>query len=92
MAKAALEVGWPMAVAAGALMVAMWLVLKPLLAGWSAAWRQASVLTVPYALAIAVWLLVEYALLVAFVVAVAINGRRPPQGRRGSSRPRGGAP
>ena len=81
LAALALQVGWPMALAAVALMAAMWFVLQPLLAAWSAAWRQGSAFSLLYALGIAACLLAEYVLFVALVVAVALNlRRRRPRG------------
>jgi hypothetical protein len=77
LATLALQVGWPMALAAAALMAAMWFVLQPLLGAWSAAWRHGSALALLYALGVAACLLAEYALFVALVVAVALNLRRP---------------
>jgi hypothetical protein len=77
LAALALMVGWPMALAGAALMAAMWFLLEPLIAGWRAALSQSSSLSLLYAVAITACVVVEYVLLVAVIVAVAINLRRP---------------
>jgi len=82
LAALAVAVGWPMALAAAALMAALWFLLQPLLAAWNTAWPHGSALTILYALGIVACLLVEYVLLVVLVVAVAINLRRPRPPRR----------
>jgi hypothetical protein len=72
----ALQVGWPMALAAAALIAAVSLALAPLVAAWAAAWPHGDLRTVLYALGIAACLLVDYVLFVAVVVAIAVNAKR----------------
>ena len=72
----ALQVGWPMALAAAALIAAVSLVLGPLVTAWAVAWPRGDPRTVLYALGIAACLLADYVLFVAMVVAVAVNAKR----------------